>query len=126
MHAPGTGWLPFSFPTLVGSYLVNQRLCSHNIERKEGTTCYCINVVLGLLIRAMEEVLNDQPLLYAVVWACLYVLLETLLDFRDGLIRQLLDSGDPVPECIGLATRKYLVRNAFEQASHVMKASLLE
>ena len=71
MHAPGTGWLPFSFPTLVGSYLVDQRLCSCNIERKEGTTRCCINVVLGLLIQAMEEVLNDQPLFYAVVWACL-------------------------------------------------------
>ena len=108
MHAPGTGWLPFSFPTLVGSYLVNQRLCSRNIERKEGTTRSCVNVVLGLLIQAMEEVLNDQPLFYAVVWACLYVLLETLPDFWDGLIRQLLNFGDPVPEGIGLAHWKVL------------------
>jgi len=84
MHAPGTGWLPFSFPTLVGSYLVDQRLCSRNIERKEGPTRYCINVVLGLLIQAVEEVLNDQSLFYAVVWACLNVLLETFLDFRDA------------------------------------------
>ena len=108
MHASGMGWLPFFFPTLVGSYLVNQRLCSRNVERKEGTTCSCVNVVLGLLIRAMEEVLNDQPLFYAVVWACLYVLLETFPDFWDGLIRQLLDSGDPVPEGIGLAHWKVL------------------
>ena len=108
MHAPGTGWLPFSFPTWVGSYLVNQCLCSRNVKRKEGTTRSCINVVLGLLIQAMEEVLNDQPLFYAVVWACLYVLLEMLLDFRDGLIRQLLDSGNLVPEGIGLAHWKVL------------------
>ena len=87
MHAPGTGWLPFSFPTLVGSYLVNQCLCSRNIERKERTTRCCINVVMGLLIQAMEEVLNDQPLFYAVVWARLNVLLEMFPDFRDGLIR---------------------------------------
>ena len=87
MHAPWTGWLPFTFPTLVGSYLVNQRLCSHNVDRKEGTTRCYINVVLSLLIQTMEEVLNDQPLFYAVMWACLYVLLETLPDFRDGLIR---------------------------------------
>ena len=60
----------------------------------EGTTRSCVNVVLGLLIQAMEEVLNDQPLFYAVVWACLNVLLETFPDFRDGLIRQLLNSGD--------------------------------
>ena len=65
-------------------------------------------MVLGLLIQAMEEVLNDQPLFYAMVWACLYVLLETLPDFRDGLIRQLLDSDDPVPEGIGLAHWKLL------------------
>ena len=106
MYAPRTGWLPFSFPTLVGSYLVNQRLCSRNVERKEGTTRCCVNVVLSLLIQAMEEVLNNQPLFYAVVWACLYVLLEMLPDFRDGLIRQLLDFGDPVPEGIGLANWK--------------------
>ena len=103
MHAPGTGWLPFSFPTLVGSYLVNQRLCSLNVERKEGATRSCVNVVLGFLIQAMEEVLNDQPLFYAVVWACLNILLETFLDFWDALIQQLLNSGDPVPEGIGLA-----------------------
>ena len=97
------GWLPFSFLTLVGSYLVNQCLRSHNIEREERTTHRCVNVVLGLLIQAMEEVLNDQPLFYAMVWACLNVLLETFPDFRDALIRQLLNSGDPVLEGIGLA-----------------------
>ena len=98
-----TGWLPFSFPTLVGSYLVNQRLCSRNIERKEGTTRCYVNVVLGLLIQAVEEFLNDQPLFYAVVWACLNVLLETFPDFRDALIWQLLNFGDPVPEGVVLA-----------------------
>ena len=56
----------------------------------------------------MEEVLNDQSFFYAVVWACLYVLLEMLPDFRDGLIWQLLDSDDPVPEGIGLAHWKVL------------------
>ena len=103
MHSSGTCWLSFSFPTLVGSYLVDQRLRSRNIEREERTTRCCVNVVLGLLIQAMEEVLNDQPLFYAVVWACLNVLLETFPDFRDALIRQLLNSGDPVLEGIGLA-----------------------
>ena len=86
MHAPGTGWLPFSFPTLVGSYLVNQCLCSRDVEREERTTRSYINVVLGLLIQAVEEVLNDQPFFYAVVWACLNVLLEMFPDFRDGSI----------------------------------------
>ena len=87
MHTSGTGWLPFSFLTLVGSYLVNQRLCSRNIESKKGTTRSCVNVVLGLLIEAMEEVLNNQLFLHAVVWACLDVLLETFPNFWDGLIR---------------------------------------
>ena len=87
MHAPGMGWLAISFPTLIGSYLVNQRLCSRNVERKEGTTRCYVNVVLSLLIQAMEEVLNNQPLFYAVMWACLNVLLEMFPDFWDALIR---------------------------------------
>ena len=81
VHAPRTSWLLFTPPTLVGSYLVNQCLCSRNIERKERTTRCCVNVVLGLLIQAVKEVLNDQPLFYAVVWACLNVLLEALPSF---------------------------------------------
>ena len=60
-------------------------------------------MVLSLLIQAMEEVLNDQPFLHVVVWACLNVLLETFPDFRDALIWQLLNSGNPVLEGIGLA-----------------------
>jgi hypothetical protein len=103
VYATETGWLPFSFPALVGRYLVNQRLCSRNIKRKEGTTRCCVNVVLGLLIQAMEEVLNDQPLFYAVMRAFLNVLLEMFLDFRDARIRQLLNSGELVPEGVGLA-----------------------
>ena len=51
----------------------------------------------------MEEVLNDQPLFYVVVWACLNVLLETFPDFRDALIWQFLNFGDPVPEGVVLA-----------------------
>ena len=81
---------------------------SREREREKGTTCCCIYVVLDLMIQAMEEVLDDQPLFYAVVWTCFYVLLETLLDFQDGLIRQLLNSGDSVPEGIGLAYYKVL------------------
>ena len=88
--------------------IFNQRLCSCNVERKEGTTRCCIDVVLGLLIQAMEEVLNNQPLFYAVVWACLNVLLETFPDFQDALIWQLLNSSDPVPEGVGLAHWKVL------------------
>ena len=65
-------------------------------------------MVLSLLIQAVEEVLNDQSLFYAVVWACLNVLLEMFPDFRDALIRQLLNSGDPVLEDVGLAHWKIL------------------
>ena len=56
----------------------------------------------------LQEVLDNQPLFYAVVWACLYVFLEMLPDFRDGLIRQLLNSGDPISEGIGLAYLKVI------------------
>ena len=65
-------------------------------------------MVLGLLIQAVEEVMNNQPLFYAVVWACLNVLLEMFPDFWDALIRQLLNSGNPVPEGVGLAHWKVL------------------
>ena len=87
MHAPGKGWLLFTSPTLIGGYLVYQRLHSHNIKREEGTTSCCIYVVLGLLIQAVEEVLNNQPFFHAVVWACLYVLLQTLPGLWNCLIR---------------------------------------
>jgi len=87
MHAPWTGWLLVTSPTLIGGYLVNKHLRSGNIEREEGTTRFYIYVVLGLLIQAMEEVLNNQPFFHAVVWACLYVLLQMLPGLWDGLIR---------------------------------------
>ena len=87
MHAHGTGWLLFTSPTLIGGHLVYQRLRSRNIEREEGTTRCCIYVVLGLLIQAVEEILNNQPFLHTVVWACLYVLLQTLPGLWDSLIR---------------------------------------
>ena len=81
------GWLPFTFPTLVASYLVNQHLCARNVEREEGTTRCCVDVVMSLLIQATEEVLDNQPLLHAMVWACLNVFLQTLPGLWDGLIR---------------------------------------
>ena len=87
MHAHGTGWLLFTSPTLIGGYLVYQHLCSRNIEREEGTTRCCIYVVLGLLIQAIEEILDYQPFLHAVVWACLNVFLQRLPCLWDGLIR---------------------------------------
>ena len=87
MHAPRKGWLLVTSLALIGGYLVNKRLRSRNIEREEGTTRCCIYVVLGLLIQAMEEILNYQPFLHAVVWACLNVFLQTLLGLWDDLIR---------------------------------------
>ena len=75
MHAPRTGWLLVTSPTLIGGYHVDQRLRTRNIERKKGATRCCIYMVLGLLIQVVEEVLNDQPFLHAVVRACLNVFL---------------------------------------------------
>ena len=83
-------------------------------------------MVLSLLSEAMEEVLNNQPFLYAMMWACCNVILVMFLDFRDGFIWELLNSRNPIPKgIIGLAYRKNLARNALEQASHVVNASLL-
>ena len=87
MHAPWTGWLLVTSPTLIGGYLVNKCLCSRNIKREERTTRCYIYVVLGLLIQAMEEVLNNQLFFHAVVWAWLYVLLQMLPGLWDGLIQ---------------------------------------
>ena len=103
MHALGRAGCLSPFQLWLEAILSINAFAPASSREKEGTTHYCINVVLGLLIQAVEEVLNDQPFFYAVVWACLYVLLETLPDFRDSLIQQLLDSGDPVPEGIGFA-----------------------
>ena len=86
MHASWTGWLLITSPTLVGGYLVYQCLRCRNIEREKGTTRCCIYVVLGLLIQAVEEILNDHPFLHAVVWVGLYVLLQTFPGLWDGLI----------------------------------------
>ena len=44
-------------------------------------------MVLGLLIQAVEEVLNNHPFFHVMVWACLYVLLQTLPGLWDCLIR---------------------------------------
>ena len=89
-----SGWLPISFATMVGSNLVHKRLCSCNDKREEWTTCYCNNVVLRLLSETTEEILDDQPFLHVMVWACCYVFLETFPDFRHGFIRELLKAGN--------------------------------
>ena len=54
----------------------------------------------------MEETLNNQSFLHAVVGACCNVLLESLPSFRNGFIRQLLKSRDFAPEGIGFAHRE--------------------
>ena len=85
MHAPWTGWLLVTSPTLIGGYHVDQRLRARNIEREKGATRCCIYMVLGFLIQAVEEVLNNQQFLHAVLWACLYVLLQMLPGLWDYL-----------------------------------------
>ena len=57
----------------------------------------------------MEEVLNNQPFLHAMMWACCNVILVMFPDFRDGFIWELLNSRNPIPKgIIGLAYRKVL------------------
>ena len=73
--------LPFTFPTLVGSNLLYQRFRCIDAERKEGTSWSCIDVVLGWCVQAIEETLNNQPFLHAVVGACCDVFLESLPSF---------------------------------------------
>jgi hypothetical protein len=114
VYSFSTGRLPISHPTLVGGNLVDERLSSCNIKGEKCSSCYCIYVVLRSLTQAMEEVLNDQPLFHAVVWACCDVSLEMFPGFGDGFILELLKIGNPIPKGVGFAHRKVLARNALE------------
>jgi hypothetical protein len=56
----------------------------------------------------MIEVLDDEPLLHAVMGACRDIIMQAFPCFSDGLIRELLKSRDLVPEGIGFTQRKKL------------------
>ena len=64
--------------------------------------------VLSWCVQAIEENLNDQPFLHAMVGACCNVLLESLPSFRNSFIRELLKSRDFASEGFGFAHRKIL------------------
>jgi hypothetical protein len=51
----------------------------------------------------MIEVLDDEPLLHAVMGACRDIILHAFPCLGDGLIRELLNSRDLVLEGIGFA-----------------------
>jgi hypothetical protein len=65
----------------------------------------------------MIEALDDEPLLYAMMGACRDIILQMFPCLSDGLIRELLKPRDRVPEGIGFAQLKNLVRNALEHFS---------
>jgi hypothetical protein len=56
----------------------------------------------------MIEVLDDEPLLHAVMGACRDIILQTFPCLVDGLICELLKLRDLVLEGIGFAQRKKL------------------
>jgi hypothetical protein len=74
----------------------------------------------------MIEALDDEPLLHTVMGACRDIIMQAFPCIGDDLIRELLKPKDLVPERIGIAQRKNLVRNALEHFSQVDTASLLE
>jgi len=65
-------------------------------------------VILGWRVKAIEETLNNQSFLHAVVGSCCNVLLESLPSFQNGFVRELLKSRDFSSEGIGFAHRKVL------------------
>jgi hypothetical protein len=74
----------------------------------------------------MIEALDDEPLLHAVMGAWRDIILQAFPCLGDGLICELLKPRYLVPEGIGFAQWKNLVRNALEHFSQVDTASLLE
>jgi hypothetical protein len=56
----------------------------------------------------MIEVLNDKPLLHAVMGACRDIILQTFPCLGDRLIHELLKPKDLVSEGIGFAQREKL------------------
>ena len=63
-------------------------------------------MVLGWHVQAMEETLNNQSFLHAVVGACCNIFLKSLPSFRDGFLRELLKPRDLAPEGICLSQRE--------------------
>jgi hypothetical protein len=74
----------------------------------------------------MIEVLDDEPLLHAMMGACIDIILHSFPCLGDDLIRELLKPRNLVPEGISFAQRKNLARNVLEHFSYVDTASLLE
>jgi hypothetical protein len=58
----------------------------------------------------MIEALDDEPLFHSMVWACRDIILKALPRLGNGLIHKLMEAQDLIPEGIGLAQRKELVK----------------
>jgi hypothetical protein len=65
----------------------------------------------------MIEALDGEPLLHAMMGACRDIILQVFPCLGNGLIRELLKPRDLVPEGIGFAQWKNMVRNALEHFS---------
>jgi hypothetical protein len=65
----------------------------------------------------MIEALDGEPLLHAMMGACRDTILQVFPCLGNGLIRELLKPRDLVPEGIGFAQWKNMVRNALEHFS---------
>jgi hypothetical protein len=90
-------------PALVRGHILNQFMTFLNTESEERTSSSRIYMLLGCANQPMIEVLDDEPLLYAMIWACRDIILQAFPCLGDGLICELLKSRDLVPEGIGFA-----------------------
>jgi hypothetical protein len=117
VNLAGAGLSALLIPVLVRGHLLNQFRSFLNTESEERTSNSSIYMLPGWANQPMIIALDDEPLLHAVMGACSDIILQAFPCLDDGLIFELLKPRDLVPEGIGFAQRKNMVRNALEHFS---------
>ena len=92
MHSTGLGLRPLLSPSLVTGHLLDESLGSSNTLGEKGASSRRIQMFLSGPVKAMKEVLDDQPLFHAVVRAGGDVLLESFPRLRHRFISELLEA----------------------------------
>jgi hypothetical protein len=78
-------------------------MCFLNTESKEKPSSSSIYMLPGLANQPMIEVLDDEPLLHALMGAYRDIILQAFPYLSNGLTRELLKPRDLVPEDTGFA-----------------------
>ena len=102
MYPSGLGVRPLLSPSLVAGHLLNESFGSSNTLGEKGASSCYIQVLLGSTVKAMEEVLDDQPLFHAMVGAGCDIFLESFPRLRHRPICELLKARDAIPQSTSL------------------------